>query len=654
MTKLNYFWCKFHLKQVLFVFCLIAFIPLAIAGLCYELNLTWDVFLLNPILQFLLATYIWCVLGIPMAWKVYCKIRDDHKIDTAFVLWLSATLAYLISIIWWIVNGVPKYVAATGIILIFYEFSEFLEDLFQHKMNKNVNSFASLIPSQVKIVDLTNPRQYRWIPLSSVKKHDLLLIDKGDIVPLDGRIKTTGTFLLNTSVWTGSETPQTVGLNYYVSSATFNMGDAFTLAVENSVLESNFQQLLNKANDQSTQSELAKIANRFARVLFYLEIVLFFAVLIGWWLYGSLHLHNSAAGYDAFFQACAMIVAICPCAFGITVPLILLISTNKALKRNILIYNKHYLDVINHLEVVFFDHTGTLTQTSIQVQDFMVSNQNPLYKSIILSLEQFSSHNIALAVVNYLQALNVASVPLTDIVETLGVGIEAKYKGIPVSVISMKEALNRHVRFNGYTGNIIFTYQNDAVGSFNIFTPYRADAMATINALQTLNFEIHIITGDHKLNDPFIQKNILPANIYVNAKPADKAKIVKIVQTNENKHIIFVGDGVNDLLAIKTADLGIALGSSNNLAKLEADIVFLNNNLSSLLFLIKLAKWTKHWVFAIFLVSIIYNLIIIVFIILGVVNVFFAGIAMIFSDVLLFALTFAFYLFRIKTPLSKE
>lgn len=263
-----------------------------------------------------------------------------------------------------------------------------------------------------------------------------------------------------------------------------------------------------------------------------------------------------------------------------------------------MIKNPEILEIIKDIKYAVFDKTGTLTQGKISVRDMLVDDK---YLSILASSELHSEHPISQAIVNYAKAHNIA---LDESIEEFqiypGLGISASHEGKQIVVGNLplleqnnitvsNELLEKYesILTQG-NGVVLASVENECVGLVVLEDSLKANAKNMINSLKNKNIIPVLLTGDNEITAKSVAASIGIDLVYAGVLPDEKYKVIKELQHNEK--VMFVGDGINDSISIKQADIGIALNSGSDITKDAGDIILMNNELTSVTKSINLSK----------------------------------------------------------------
>jgi Cu2+-exporting ATPase len=296
----------------------------------------------------------------------------------------------------------------------------------------------------------------------------------------------------------------------------------------------------------------------------------------------------------------------------VSMPTAFLGALNHTTRHGILVRSGRTMELLAEVDTVVFDKTGTLTQGDIVVVDVESVNDN-LPKTRILQLvasaEQRITHPVAEAIVNYAKQQNIEILPRKEWNYVVGSGMEAEIDGLNVLVGSEKFLRERGVNLDSYSLDsldqktirewlslVYIACEGEFVGTIQYTDPLRLESPSLIEELQSrYGMNVHLLTGDNQTRAMQVahKLNIPPHQVHAEAFPEDKAKIVRRLH-REGRVVAFVGDGLNDSVALAYADVSISFADGSDIARETADVVLMNNDLNSILEAIAIAKETQN------------------------------------------------------------
>lgn len=466
-------------------------------------------------------------------------------------------------------------------VITLYTIGKILEE---KAINNSRKSIKDLLDIKEPFAYLVDGKKIVKIPVEEVKKDDVLVVKKGEKVPVDGVI-IKGSSSLDTSALTGESELVSVNVSDEVLSGSINMGDVLEIKVTNTFSNSTVAKildLLESATDKKTKTE--NMVTKFSKV--YTPIIIGLAILITI----ILPLIFKVPFKTSLYRALTFLVISCPCAIAISVPLSYFTGIGTASKKGILVKGSNYLDNLSNTTSIIFDKTGTLTNGTFNVEKIEVLDDKYSKEEIIDILikgESLSNHPIAKSILK-LKKGKIDNSDVLDYKEIEGNGISFKLNKKNVLIGNSKLCgcdidTDLHLSINGkHVASVVI---NDGI---------KENAKETINKLKNSNIKTYMFTGDKKAVALNIGKKLGLDEIKYEMLPQDKFKAFEKVSDN-SEVTIFVGDGINDAPVLRRADIGISMGVVGSDSAIEAsDIVLMSDELSRIPLAINISKYTKR------------------------------------------------------------
>ena len=465
-------------------------------------------------------------------------------------------------------------------VITLYTIGKILEE---KAINNSRKSIKDLLDIKEPFAYLVDGKKIVKIPVEEVKVGDVLVVKKGEKVPVDGVI-IKGSSSLDTSALTGESELVSVNISDEVLSGSINMGDVLEIKANNTFSNSTVAKildLLESATDKKTKTE--NMVTKFSK--FYTPIIIGLAILITI----ILPLIFKIPFKTSLYRALTFLVISCPCAIAISVPLSYFTGIGTASKKGILVKGSNYLDNLSNTTSIIFDKTGTLTNGTFNVERIEVLDDKYSEEEIIDILtkgESLSNHPIAKSILK-LKKGKIDNSDVLDYKEIEGNGISFKLNEKNVLIGNSKLCgcdidTDLHLNINGkHVASVVI---NDGI---------KENAKETISELKNNNIKTYMFTGDKKAVALNIGKKLGLDEIKYEMLPQDKFKAFESVSDN-SEVTIFVGDGINDAPVLKRADIGISMGGVGSDSAIEAsDIVLMSDELSRIPLAINISKYTK-------------------------------------------------------------
>ena len=343
---------------------------------------------------------------------------------------------------------------------------------------------------------------------------------------------------------------------------------------------------------QGTKIPIQKFADRVTSIFVPTILILSVITFLGWWFFsGDLS--------RAIAASISVLVIACPCALGLATPTALMVGSGMGAKRGILIRKGEAIQTMKEVKIIVFDKTGTITLGTPRVIDIYPQAKQKTLLEIAASLEKFSEHPIAKAIVEKASLKKYKSV--TGFKVLRGRGVQGKIWGKEIlignktlmrenkiSVDSFEEKI-REFENDGKT-TMIISENKKVIGIVAIADAVRSDSIEAIKKLNEDGYRTIMITGDNELTARAIAKQVGIKETIANVLPEEKAK--KVEELQKEGMVAFVGDGINDAPALKQSNVGIAMGTGTDIAIEVGDLVLARSSLTGVVQSIKLSKAT--------------------------------------------------------------
>lgn len=465
-------------------------------------------------------------------------------------------------------------------VIVLYTIGKILEE---KAINNSRKSIKDLMDIKSIYANKKEGNKTITINVEDVNIGDILIVKKGEKVPVDG-VVIKGSSYLDTSSITGESESTKVKVQDKVLSGFINLEDVLeikaTSTFENSTVAKVLELLENatdkKAKTETTISKISKI---------YTPVVLLLALIVGVFL----PIISSVTYSQSIYRALTFLVISCPCAIAISVPLSYFTGIGAASKNGILIKGSNFLDNLGNITGIIFDKTGTLTNGSFKVNDIKIEDDKYSKEDVINYLvmgETFSNHPIAKSILK-LSNKKIDTSKVKNFKETTGKGISYEIGNKKVIIGSKKVCScdkdgTLHLNINGIH-----------IATVDIDDGIKPEAKKVITKLKNLNIKTYMFTGDKKLSALEIGKKLGIDEINYEMLPQEKFAHYEKVHENE-KVLAFVGDGVNDAPTLKRADIGISMGGVGTDSAIEAsDVVLMSDDLEKIPLAINISKYTK-------------------------------------------------------------
>lgn len=530
-----------------------------------------------------LETYILIVVGMVATIPVVINAFNALKSKKVTVD-LLASIALFVSII-------HQEWASVAFINLMITSARIFGDYTQNRADAAIKSLLKLRPDRVKI---KKGNEITTVPIENVNIGDIVVVEAGDRVPIDGTI-TQGDGSLDQSSLTGESLPVTKIKGQKVFSSTLNLSGSFLVKTEKVGKDTTFEKIVSLIqNAQLEKQGIQGVADKFATIYI---IVTLSATIILFAITQNLNL------------ILAVLLVACADDIAVAIPMAFWGSIAKAGKQGIIIKGGLFLEGLSELETVIFDKTGTLTKGVVKAEKIICFDN---FKSsealkLIAGVESVSEHPIAKAITAHAVNDGISIKTPDKFEEVAGFGIRAYYRNKKVIAGNMKFLKKELVKIGRQEINTAEDYQKQGyqvvylgvqeklVAIVILADQIRPEARQTVYALRNLGVKnIIMLTGDNELVAERVAKEVGINEFHAGLLPEDKMEFIKNSIAKTKGKVAMVGDGVNDAASLKLADIGIAMGAIGADSAIEAaDVALMHDDLRKLITAIKLSKYTR-------------------------------------------------------------
>lgn len=593
----------FKFDNIRLTICIILTIPFFLHMLLMGLGIHFGPFF--NYVQLILACLVELFAGIPF---FIGMIRDfkNKRLGMDVLVTLGTLTAFIYSLIIMFTNHHETlYFETCAMLLTIIMIGKHFEKKAKIKTSSALKELMSLQEKTAKVLKNNKVIDKN---IEDIEIDDIIIIPKMSNIPLDG-IVVEGLSTVDESLLTGESMPVIVSKNSKVYAGTMLLSESIKIKVIKTSSETYLSSLINKVEQiQANKPRIQKIADKIASIFVPCVIIIsLLCLLITFLISNDFEL--------SLKRSIAVLMISCPCSLGLATPLSILVGSSRAIKMGIIYNNTEIFEKASKINAICFDKTGTLTSGKFEVISYETFDENAL--NIIYTMESNSTHPIAKSLVCYCKKNNATFIEDLKVNEIIGKGIMAN------DYFIYKENRNIHL-----------TKNNEIIATLKVKDEVKENAKELINSLTKQNIVVYIFTGDNKdvALETANELNVKIENVFYEVKPEDKLSLIEKL-INEGKVVAFVGDGINDALALNKAELSISMGSGSDVAKSSSDITLANNDLTCLSNSILLSKKVYFNIIQNFIWAFSYNLIAIPLAFCGILSPMLSGLFMAFSSI---------------------
>jgi Cu2+-exporting ATPase len=483
-------------------------------------------------------------------------------------------------------GNVSLYFEASLVILTLVLLGQLMEAKAHGQTNKAIKELLKLAPTEATLVFEGSDK---IISIHDIKKGDLLRVKPGEKIPVDGKI-TDGESTIDESMISGEPIPVDKNVGDTVIAGTINGNKSFVMVAEKVGAETLLSQIVQMVNDASrSRAPIQKLADSIAKYFVPTVVIISIITFIVWANFGP-----EPAMVYGFINTIAVLIIACPCALGLATPMSVMVGVGKGAQSGVLIKNAEALENMNKVNVLITDKTGTITEGKPSVEKvFSVNDEGANLLQKIASLNQYSEHPLAQAVVNYAKSTTISLIEVKDFEAISGKGVigTVAHKKVALGNKKLMEQVNSTVSDDLETkiiaeqklGKTVSYISVDGVvaGFVSISDKIKPTSVAAIKDLMRQGIEVIMITGDNENTAKAVADELHLTRFMANCLPEDKLKEIKRLQA-QGKIVAMAGDGINDAPALAQADIGIAMGTGTDVAIESAKITLVKGDLQGI------------------------------------------------------------------------
>ena len=521
------------------------------------------------------------ICGIPLLYLAIWRIiynRGVSKISSALLICIAMFAALSIGELF--AAGEVAFIMALGALL---------EDATTNRAKKGLKKLISLAPTQGRRI---REGKEEMIPAEEIRKGDVLRILPGEIIPVDGKIL-TGETSVDQSIMTGESLPVDKTVGDGVFCGTINRFGAIDITATQVGEDSSLQKLIRMVEDaENKQAPMQRIADRVASWL--VPVALLIAIL------AYVFTGNIVTGVT-------VLVVFCPCALVLATPTAIMAAIGQATKHGVIIKSGESLEKMGKVDTIAFDKTGTLTYGRLEVSDVIPFDSSLTEKELLTvtaSAEAKSEHPLGKAIVARAKDQNLPLTESEDFKMAAGKGISAKISGRSlfcgnekylmeqgVSIGEQVHSTLEKLRTEG-KASILVAEKDTCLGVIALSDVLRPEAKDMVSRLTAMRTSTVLLTGDNRKTADYFAKQIGISEVRAELLPEEKVQNVEALREAGRK-VCMIGDGINDAPALKTADVGVAMGSmGSDIAVEAADIALMSDDISKIPYLKRLSNAT--------------------------------------------------------------
>lgn len=589
---------SYYLKMAVAIFASMNIMWIAVAQYAgYFSGITQDIKTILNIAEGILATPVLFYSGWVFFRGGYYGLRTK-VINMDLLVATGATLTYVYSIFITVIQRGEAYFDSVSMIITFVLIGKFLEILSKKNAADTLDKIANSIPSEVKIV---KDDKIVACKLDDVRVGDVVVVTSGEKVLLDGEIiKGSGSF--DESNLTGESEPvyKSVGMGVISGTLSIDADVHFraTKDFKHSTLSSIVKLLESAINKKPKIQQMAnRLSEHFSSVILGLALLTFLG-----WLFWPHSFETS------LMVAVSVIIIACPCALALATPVATLVGLGLGASRGVLFKEAAGLEIMAKVDTLILDKTGTITIGKPEVIKEHIFES--FDKKLLYSLVKSSNHPVAKGITKFIKQENenIIDTVFDEFTQIPAQGIKAKYRDIELLGGNRKLLDENSIVVDFFSQETLFYFviNQRVVAIYELQDKIKEGVKELVKSMKKMKIDVIMLTGDNESVAKKVASKVGIDNLFYEQTPQSKAEFINKLHS-ENRSVVMVGDGVNDILALASADIGIVMGSGSDIAVEVGDVVLLNNSIKSLEDAFKISSTTFGLIKQNLLISLAYN-----------------------------------------------
>lgn len=558
------------------------------------------------------------ISGIPMLYLALTRLIFQKWISSALLISMAMIASMAIGEIF--AAGEVAFIMAIGAIL---------EDMTVARAQKGLSKLIALAPAEGRrLVNRDGEIKEEIVAADKIEVGDFLRVLPGERLPVDGKI-ITGSTSVDQSVVTGESLPVDKEEGDDVYCGTINCFGSIDIEATSVGENSSLQKLIQMVKEaENKKAPMQRIADKWSVWLVPIALLIAVAAFFVTWL----------MGYDvmeALNRGVTVLVVFCPCALALATPTSIMAAIGQATKHGVIIKSGEALEKMGGVDTIAFDKTGTLTFGKLEVSDIVPFQKNMREDDILLltaSAESKSEHPLGKAIIAFADEKGISLAESEHFQMDAGKGIDAEVSGKQILCGSEKYLLDggvsisdtvysklEQLRMQG-KASVLVAADGYCIGLIALSDVLRPDAREMIDCLAALNTKTVLLTGDNQKTADYFAKRAGITQVMAELLPKEKCEEIEELQ-RKGANVCMIGDGVNDAPALKTADVGVAMGSmGSDIAVEAADIALMSDDISKIPYLKRLSRSTLNTIKGNITASMCINFVAVTLSVLGVLN----------------------------------
>lgn len=525
-------------------------------------------------------------------------IHLTPNMDTLVTMGVFASYLFSIYSTFRIFNGYSEYVhklyfESCAVILFFIKIGKYIEGKNKDKTKEALQDLMTITPSLATVIK--NDKE-KIVTLDEINKGDIVVCKPGEKIAVDGEI-VSGSTHIDESFITGESVPVKREIGSKVIAGSINYEGRIEYKAEKIGKESAVSEIVKMVTEATnTKAPISKIADKVSGIFVPVVIIIALVAFIIWYIISR----EITTALNVFIS---VLVVACPCSLGLATPLAIVIASGLCSKKGILVKTSETLENVHKVKTIVLDKTGTITNGKLTLtKKFNYSDlaeENVI--KICASIEKYSEHPIAQAIVNYAMENNIDLLPVKDFEAIPGYGVKAKIEDKEYIIGNRKLIEKNDIEILDITkdeeaivneGNsILYLADNDKlIALFGVKDSIKEHSKVAIDKFIKKGINVVMLTGDNEKTALSVANQVGIKNVIAGVLPKEKAQ--RIQELKKDGLVLMCGDGINDSISLVSADIGVSISSATDIARDSSSVIIMNDNLDRINDLIDISNHT--------------------------------------------------------------
>lgn len=525
-------------------------------------------------------------------------IHLTPNMDTLVTMGVFASYLFSIYSTFRIFNGYSEYVhklyfESCAVILFFIKIGKYIEGKNKDKTKEALQDLMTITPSLATVIK--NDKE-KIVTLDEINKGDIVVCKPGEKIAVDGEI-VSGSTHIDESFITGESVPVKREIGSKVIAGSINYEGRIEYKAEKIGKESAVSEIVKMVTEATnTKAPISKIADKVSGIFVPVVIIIALVAFIIWYIISR----EITTALNVFIS---VLVVACPCSLGLATPLAIVIASGLCSKKGILVKTSETLENVHKVKTIVLDKTGTITNGKLTLTKKF--NYSDLAEENILkicaSIEKYSEHPIAQAIVNYAMENNIDLLPVKDFEAIPGYGVKAKIEDKEYIIGNRKLIEKNDIEILDITkdeeaivneGNsILYLADNDKlIALFGVKDSIKEHSKVAIDKFIKKGINVVMLTGDNEKTALSVANQVGIKNVIAGVLPKEKAQ--RIQELKKDGLVLMCGDGINDSISLVSADIGVSISSATDIARDSSSVIIMNDNLDRINDLIDISNHT--------------------------------------------------------------